>query len=435
MTHTLYLCYLGLREPLVQTQVLPYLRELAGCGLRVSLLTFEPKFHADWSRDSIIARRSQLQTEGIDWHALPYHKRPSLPATLYDIWAGARLARRLVQQKRIEVLHARSHVAAAMGALAKQWTGAEGVKLIFDIRGFMPEEYTDAGIWPENGWLYRGVKIIERQLMKTSDAFIVLTSKAREILFPGGADTDQMGRPIEIIPCCVDQRRFRAAEVEGRDEIRRAMNLAGRRVLVYVGSLDGWYLTEEMLDFCVQAHQQDPRSYTLLLTPRDVERAQGRLGKKRIPGQDYLVTAARPEEVPRYLWAADVALSFIKPGFSKQSSSPTKIAEYLAAGLPIISNAGIGDLDDLIKEEGIGVIVRDFTPRSYGRALSELAGLGEPEMLRARCQAVARTKFDLQRVGGHRYRRLYERLLLGRQGAGFQMSMTLTAPEDAVQES
>ena len=39
-TRTLYLCYFGLREPLVQTQVLPYLRELVAGGVRVSLLTF-----------------------------------------------------------------------------------------------------------------------------------------------------------------------------------------------------------------------------------------------------------------------------------------------------------------------------------------------------------------------------------------------------------
>ena len=42
MSAALYICYFGLREPLVQTQVLPYLRELARGGVRMSLLTFEP---------------------------------------------------------------------------------------------------------------------------------------------------------------------------------------------------------------------------------------------------------------------------------------------------------------------------------------------------------------------------------------------------------
>jgi hypothetical protein len=35
---TLYLCYFGLREPLVQTQVRPYLRELARDGVEVYIL-------------------------------------------------------------------------------------------------------------------------------------------------------------------------------------------------------------------------------------------------------------------------------------------------------------------------------------------------------------------------------------------------------------
>ena len=42
MMRSLYLCYFGLREPLVQTQVLPYLRQLSRSGIEVGLLTFEP---------------------------------------------------------------------------------------------------------------------------------------------------------------------------------------------------------------------------------------------------------------------------------------------------------------------------------------------------------------------------------------------------------
>ena len=51
--HTLYICYFGLRQPLVQTQVIPYLQEIAKGGIRVSLLTFEPDFGATWTADQI----------------------------------------------------------------------------------------------------------------------------------------------------------------------------------------------------------------------------------------------------------------------------------------------------------------------------------------------------------------------------------------------
>lgn len=412
--HTLYLCYFGLREPLVQTQVLPYLRELVAGGMRVSLMTFEPEMEECWNTESVGSMRAQLQAEGISWHSLPYHKRPSLPATLYDIWAGARLAGELARREQVQVLHARAHIAAAMGALAKWRLGGQKIKLIFDIRGFMPEEYTDAGVWPEQGWLYKGVKAIERKLLRTSDAFIVLTHRAREILFPTSSLTgekEDKGRPIEVIPCCVDAHRFRAAETLDRDELRNSLKMTGRRVLVYVGSLDGWYLTEEMLDFCAQAHARDPLTFTLLVTQRDVEQARQRLLSKGISAQDFLVTSATPAEVPRYLRAADIALSFIKPCYSKQASSPTKVAEYLAAGLPVVSNEGIGDLDTLITGEDIGLILHDFSPSAYEQALGKLEALAADATVRVRCQAVAQSQFDLQQVGGQRYRRLYKRLL------------------------
>ena len=90
---------------------------------------------------------------------------------------------------------------ALMAALAKRRAGG---RLLFDIRGFMPEEYTDAGVWPAGGTLYRGVKRVERFLFNSADAFVVLTEKAREILFPGRLEADERGRPVEVIPCCVD---------------------------------------------------------------------------------------------------------------------------------------------------------------------------------------------------------------------------------------
>src|SRR3979490_1166393 len=90
------------------------------------------------------------------------------------------------------------HVPALMSAIARKRSGA---RLVFAIRGFMPEEYTDAGVWPANGYLYRGLKRVERYLLRVSDAFVVLTEKARDIVFPGCTHTENLGRAIEVIPC------------------------------------------------------------------------------------------------------------------------------------------------------------------------------------------------------------------------------------------
>jgi glycosyltransferase involved in cell wall biosynthesis len=404
---TLYLCYFGLREPLVQTQVLPYLRELVAGGVRVSLLTFETRPAESWTPEELEAERARLEAQGIRWHWREYHKRPSLPATLYDVAAGARVASALRARGEADVFHARSHVAALMAALAKRRRGG---RMLFDIRGFMPEEYVDAGVWPKDGALYRGVKVVERFLMRSADAFVVLTEKAREILFQGRDEAG--GRPVEVIPCCVDTERFRAADDFTREAAREELGIdAGRRVFVYVGALVGWYLTDEMAALLARAHADDARTFTLVLTQSQPELIAGPLRARGVRDEDFKVLRAAPRDVPRYLKAADVAVSFIKPCYSKLSSSPTKLAEYLAAGLPVVCNAGIGDVDAVVEGERVGVIVRELNAEAYGAALAEVEALGREPGIAERCRDAARRRFDLTTVGGPLYRRLYRRLL------------------------
>ena len=232
MTRSLYLCYFGLREPLVQTQVLPYLREFVRGGVAMSLLTFEAESKGTWTAEW----RERLQGEGIDWHMLRYHKRPTLPATLFDILAGAWCAARIVRRRRVDLLHARSHVGAAIGAVAKKLTGA---RLLFDIRGFLPEEYVDSGNWRKGGLLFRLTKAAERSLFRSADGFVVLTESAREFLFPNGA----AGKPVEVIPCCTSAER--TAPRDDRDAVRAELGVSGRVVFVYIGALGGYYLMRE----------------------------------------------------------------------------------------------------------------------------------------------------------------------------------------------
>ncbi len=117
---TLYVCYFGLREPLVQTQVLPYLRQLKSEQVQVSLLTFEPRLNEVWSKDELAKQRAALNAEGISWHYLKYHKWPSLPATIYDMAAGAFTILGIMGREGVSVLHARNHVPAVMCAVARK---------------------------------------------------------------------------------------------------------------------------------------------------------------------------------------------------------------------------------------------------------------------------------------------------------------------------
>lgn len=407
--HSLYLCYFGLLEPLVQTQVVPYLKQLASGGIKISLLTFEPNLKERWDKEKIETERKKLTEMGITWYCLPYHKTPTVPATTYDVLRGALFAIWLSRKEKVDIFHARVHIPAAMGAIAKFFCGG---KLLFDIRGFLPEEYTDGGLWKENGLLYKSVKVVERILLKYSDGFVVLTEQARQILFPESSETgfDKHGRPVEVIPCCIDKKRFQVFDPLNRDEIRKEMNLEGKRVFIYCGSFGGWYLTDEMLTFLVHANRQNPDNFALILTPRDVETIRNKLIAFGMEEKDFLIKTVLPAEVPRYLKASDVAILFIKACYSKLSSSPTKIGEYLAGGLPIISNSGVGDLDLMITGDNVGVIFNNFSEKDYSKALDDFNKIMENKELQNHCREVAYKYYDIESVGRIRYRRLYERL-------------------------
>ncbi|HEV7763866.1 MAG TPA: glycosyltransferase [Thermoanaerobaculia bacterium] len=394
MTRSLYLCYFGVREPLVQTQVLPYLRELVSGGMAVSLLTFEPDADGAW----IAEWRERLRADGIEWHVLQYHRRPTLPATLYDIAAGAFRAARIVRQERIDLLHARSHVGAAIGALVKKVTGT---RLLFDVRGFLPEEYVDSGNWMKGGALFRLTKMAERWLFASADGFVVLTDRARETLAPVTAN-----KPVEVIPCCVSaERRLPRTD---RDAVRRELGIFDRNVFVYIGALGGYYLTRETAEFLAVARERDPRVFALVLTQGPTEAMVAELERVGFRAEDFRVMRAEASEVPRYLGAADVALSLIRASYARIPSSPTKFAEYLAAGLPVVSTAGIGDLDTHIEEGRVGVVLRSLDRAAYADALRGIDALRSDPDLATRCREEARRGYDLESVGSVRYRRIYE---------------------------
>jgi glycosyltransferase involved in cell wall biosynthesis len=296
-----------------------------------------------------------------------------------------------------------------MGALARKYSRHKP-KLLFDIRGFFPEEYTDAGIWPANGWLYRSAKSVERWLLDVSDGFVVLTERAREILFPESRETgyDKRGRPVEVIPCCVDISRFASANADTRAAIRKRLGIGDRYVMAYVGAFGGWYLTQETADLFAELKRRRPDTFAMVLTQSKPETIEPLLRARGYADGDYLVTKVPPADLPAYLSGADAAVSFIKNCYSKQASSPTKNAEYLACGLPIIANAGIGDTDLHIDGTGIGALVRGFSPDELAKALSDIDKLGD---VHSKCRQTAAELFDLESVGGERYRRLYARLL------------------------
>lgn len=404
----LYISYNGMLDPLGQSQVIPYLKQLSQAGVRFTLLSFESE-HA-YTPEGVVQcgeLQRELAEHQIDWHWLRYHKRPSLPATMFDVAQGIRLGRRLVKQNNIKLVHARSHIAARMGLALKR---RFGLKFIFDVRGLMADEYVDAGHWQKDSIYYSITKASERKALAAADGVVTLT----EAIWPFIAKSEGLReRQVvhEVVPCCADLNLF-TFDPKERERLRKELGVEDRFVIVYSGSIDGWYLTEEMADFFVTLRRRESRAHLLWLTTGSHERIRELMQARGMTKQDYTVHTAGSREVPSYLSASDAGLAFIKPCFSKLASSPTKFAEYLACGLPIVINRGIGDSDSLAQEHKIAAMVGDFNPGEYATAAEDLLRLtADPENTRGRTRVVAEKLFDVRGLGLDRYLRLYEKVL------------------------
>ena len=422
---SLYICYYPVTEPLVQTQVVAYLSGLSRRGHTVHLLSFETEVLSPKQRRVI---RGRLQSAGIRWHALRYHKRPTVPATLFDVCCGIVAALRIMRRHHLSCVHARAHVPAAMGLALKYLLGA---RLLFDIRGLMAEEYEDAGRWARDGLPWRAAKRIESWAIARADGIVLLTDRARRVLFDPGytpapgpeaaigrAPTQpQLGTPIEVIPCCADLSLIESQAGE-RDAMRARLGLEGKTVLVYVGKFGGWYLQDKMADFFASARHEIENLHFLILTQSERELIEGELQRHGVPAGCFTVTQARHEDVGKYLAASDIALSFIEAAPSKIASSPTKIGEYLAAGLPVVCNPGVGDVDLMMDEFNTGVVVREWSEAAYREAARNALSLSRNEATASACRQAAQATASLDKIGVPRYDRLYRAIARNAKGVG-----------------
>lgn len=385
--------------------MIPYLRELVKGGHELTLLTFEP---GDIDEGAV---REGLKAEGIEWHWLRYHKRPSVPATLFDIANAVRFIRKLMKTRRFDILHARSHVPMIMAALARE-ACKHKPKILFDIRGFLPEEYVDAGVWNEGGAIYRSFKRVEKWLMTEADGFVVLTVRAERLLFGDSSDAAPAAgkrRPVQVIPCCVDlDERFAGERQIERKALREKLDLGDRFVVIHLGALGGLYLIEEICELFKANKNLDDSTFALLLTQSDPSLIERSLHEHGFSSEDYYIGRVAPNEIAKWLYASDVGISIVKATYATASRSPTKIPEYLAAGLPVITNSGVGDVDLLIERNSVGAILHDFSEASYVEAFQTVSQLGD---ISKKCQATARREFDIEKIGGRRYNELYRALL------------------------
>jgi glycosyltransferase involved in cell wall biosynthesis len=399
---SLYISHNGMTEPLGHAQVLPYVVGLARRGVEVEILSFEK---AGTLPSTIESVRARLTREGIRWQPMVRSSSHWLGRKAWE--AGSAVVRGLVTalRRRPDIVHARSYLpAAAADVIASVSPGA---RLLFDVRGMLGDEAVDGGAWSRESLRYRLVKRYERRLFHGSSALVVLTEALRDWMRENEQVPD--GMRVDVVPCCVDTDAFDVAS-NVRARTRAELGLEGRPVVVYAGTLGSWYKAEEMARFVGLMRRRHPGLAFLVLTQADSGELTRAARAAGLAENDIVVRAVRPAEMPAMLSAGDVGLSFIQPCFSKTGSSPTKVGEYLAAGLPVVLNSGVGDQASLVAEPDACVVLPSFSEGDLAAGAERAADLiDRPQATRSgAARRVASKRLSLNDVGIPRYYALYE---------------------------
>jgi glycosyltransferase involved in cell wall biosynthesis len=388
----LFVSYNGAMDSLGQSQILPYLREIRKDGHEVILVTFERLPHRRVTKE-IGEVRDALSRLGIRWLWLRYHKRPPVLSTIWDVTCGVALVLWLTFIYTPAVLHARSQVAAAMA-----WPVARLLRrrFVFDLRGQMAYEYADGGTWAPDGLLCRLVEQAERRFIRDADGLVVLTRTLAHDVAPLAV------RSPMVIPTCVDLDLFTAPAAVPAEAPSR---------MVYCGSLGARYALDLLVLCYVEAARVIVGLEMLVLTHSDSRQLREAFQEAGVAPSRYRIIHVSHGEIPRYLQQGRFGVLLLRGGRSLRGACPTKVGEYLAAGLPILSSSGIGDCTELLEANRIGVVLKDHSPESFREGLGQLVRLMEEgATLRARCRVVAEKEFSLSAVAGPAYRGLYRSL-------------------------
>ena len=243
------------------------------------------------------------------------------------------------------------------------------------------------------GWAY--YFLLYRIVLPRADHVFVQSERMREDLVAKGIAR----RKLTPVVMGVDLELSAPERIAPADDPR----LAGKRVLVYLGTLDPDRRIDILLDMLKLVCARFPDALLVLVGETEDE-WEGRWLRRRAReagvAHATLFTGWLPlHEGWRYVRAAEIGLSPIPRGTLFDCGSPTKLVEYLALGVPVVANDN-PDQERILRAGG-GLCV-PLTPQDFAGAVCRL--LADTPLRRAMAasgQAYVRAKRGYDTLARH----------------------------------
>ena len=391
----------GMTDPLGQAQVMPYLIGLASKKYQIHIISCEKKLNFGKNKETIL---NTITKNNMAWSYCFYQTKIPIISQIHNFLQLKKLSNTYVKNKETQILiHCRSYLPALIGLTLKRKYKSF---FIFDMRGFWADERIDGNIWdlkkPVQSFLYRYFKKKVLELLENADRVVTLTKSAKKEIESWNLEVKP---DIFVIPCCADTQHFVIQPDHVKSQTRKQLGIPeDANVIGYLGSLGTWYMLNEMLDFFSVLLTKKPSSVFFLITNDSPDMILKNAKQRQISETAIVIKSASRQQVPTYVSVLDFGIFFIKPLYSKKGSSPTKLAELLSCGIPIITNKGVGDVDELIVQNQCGVLIESFDQNAYIKAIEETSLLLHPKTY---YRSIAQNHFSLEK-GMSEYLKVYE---------------------------
>lgn len=393
MARVLYLTRNGLLEPLGQSQVLPYLKGLSR-SFSITLVTFEKP--EDWAdRRSRNNAKRECHRLGIQWIALRFRSQPRPFAPIFAIFQLTAVTfLQFLKRDTPSLVHARSYVPSAIALFLHQLIGTP---FIFDMRALWPEELITAGHLRRGSLLHSLIQTCESLCLKKASGVVSLTHSAVSYL-QSTYTRELTGQRLLVIPTCADLQRFQFTTTPPTSPL----------VIGCMGTLlSGWFLVDWLRSFIEAVARADKTARFQLISRDPQHELLNALSLDPSLADRLDVSSARPEEMPAIVQLHTASVMFYDgSSISELGRSPTRMAEVLGCGRPIIANSGVGDVEHVVKHHRVGVLAAGPSGSAMDHCVSELFDLLKDPLLADRCRKTAEHLFSLD-TGTASYHRLY----------------------------
>ncbi|HOM90272.1 MAG TPA: glycosyltransferase [Bacteroidia bacterium] len=234
------------------------------------------------------------------------------------------------------------------------------LKVCFDGRGAIAAEWNEYQVVPLQEWK-NSIHTWEKSVVLNADFRIAVSE---ELVKYWNERYGYSENKHVVIPCTLNTS-FRP-EILKQEEIENARKKmkfnADDIILVYSGSTAGWQSFDLLQGFLQKIINNNKNIKVLFLSEKDKNVDQL---KTEFPDKIFQ-TFVKHSEVSGILKSCDIGILIREKSVTNQVASPTKFAEYLSAGLPVIISEGIGDYTSFVKQNDCGWVL-DESPLQMNR--------------------------------------------------------------------